>query len=267
MLTKNIKEITAPNAFGNIKEWNGASNKIKGVAIMGRRESANQRIYSDRAIDDISRLSEGAKAFIDHPSKAEIKETGGVRPVGSWLGVFSNPFRQGNSVKADLTIQKKHHDLMESIITLAPSGLGFSINARVGVLNKNGTEVVESVKRLYSADLVTEAALCKSLFESALNGGNSDVLEFVKAAKGDGAIDLQAYDEFIRKIKEGNKPEGLVHMPGYQDLKETTQCKELTRQEIKAGLKEFFDIDIDDTKKLTGKKIRTVDDFIDAIRN
>src|SRR3990167_518968 len=142
---------------------------IKKVCLFGTRESANNRVYSDKAIESISRLSDGVKCYINHPTKTELKEREGVRDLRDWIGVYRYPKKEGAKVFGDLVCRESYFDLVRDIATLQPLKIGNSINARVKVMSdQKGMESVVDVDALRSVDLVSNAATTTSLFESAI---------------------------------------------------------------------------------------------------
>lgn len=161
---------TMATSFADVNEAgiDSDNNRITGVCIFGRKESLNQRIYSDKAIESITRLAEGAKCFADHPSKTSIKENDGVRGINSWIGIFENARRVDDKVFADLHVRESYFPLLQDIALMQPKSVGMSINATVKVFtdNETGMEGVADVATLRSADLVSSAATTENLWES-----------------------------------------------------------------------------------------------------
>jgi len=145
-----------------------AENKlIKNVCIFGTRYSKNGYTYQDQAIDTLSKLAHGAKAFINHPSKSEEKDRDGVRDLRDWMGVFSNPHREGEKIFCDLMVRESCWDLVKDIAVMRPAGIGNSINSRVKVFkDDNGKEHIADIDSLRSVDLVASAATVSNLWES-----------------------------------------------------------------------------------------------------
>lgn len=158
--------------FNDVKEENIDSSNftIKNVCVFGTRFSKNNRIYQDSAIESLTKLASGARCYINHPTKAEVKERDGVRDLRDWVGVYFNPRKMEDKVYADLRVREGYFDLVKDIATLKPHGIGNSINARVKVFQdeKTGLENITDMDSLRSVDLVSSAATTSSLFESAL---------------------------------------------------------------------------------------------------
>jgi len=167
--TKDIVDSWTDNPFANVKETSldPTNRVIKGVCVFGRRESLNGYTYTDKAIDSLVNFTNGAKFFIDHPSKSSIKETDGVRPMSKWAGVFFNARKEGDEkVYADLKVRSAYWDLLEDVATMMPEGIGCSINSRVKVYTDDkGNESILDIDYLKSIDLVSQAATTVSLFE------------------------------------------------------------------------------------------------------
>lgn len=148
---------------------------VKGVCVFGRRESANKRIYQDRAIESICRLADGTKCYLNHPTKTELREREGVRDLRDWAGVYVNPRKQGDKVFADLVVREQYFPLVQDIAVMKPANVGNSINARVKTASdEKGMENVADVESLKSIDLVASAATTTSLFEAALEQNSKE---------------------------------------------------------------------------------------------
>ncbi len=157
------------NSFSDITERSIDSDNfiIKDVCLFGTPESANNRIYSDKAIGTLTSMAEGSKCFMDHPSKTSIRETDGVRSVNDFIGIFENSRREGNKVIANLQCRESYFDLLKDIALMQPHGVGMSINSRVKVFqDEKGVEHVADIDTLRSTDLVSSAATTSNLWES-----------------------------------------------------------------------------------------------------
>ncbi len=153
---------------------------VRNVALFGSKKSLNGRVYSDKAVDDLVRLAEGARSYLNHPTKEEIADSG-VRRIQDWLGTFSNARRSNDAVIANLTVREAYIPLIKDIIRQAPHQVGFSLNGMVKVFqDAEGLEQVESVEKIRSYDLVSSAATTNSLFESAREKASKDPEEAVK---------------------------------------------------------------------------------------
>lgn len=160
-----MKDIT--ESIENIFEGSKLSNNtVSGVVLFGTSKNANNRVYTDNAVDNLVTLAEGNKAFVDHPTERELKNRQGVRSVRDFMGTFKNARRDNDKIRADLTVRESYKGLISDIIKMAPKDVGFSINAQVRVKENEEQEVIEEVVRLRSCDLVSQAATVSGIFES-----------------------------------------------------------------------------------------------------
>jgi len=166
--TRDIEDKWGENPFQDITEenLNRKDHTIQNVCIIGRKESLNGYTYMDNALVKLSQLVEGARFFIDHPSKSLSKETDGVRPMSTWAGVFTQPRKEGDKIFADLKVRPAWWDLVEDVSRMRPQGVGCSINSTVRVYkDEQGKESVIDIEKLKSVDLVSQAATTMDLFQ------------------------------------------------------------------------------------------------------
>ena len=199
---KDIKEeIQSP--FDSVKEGaiDSDNHIVKGVCIFGTRESANNRVYQDKAISSLCKLANGAKMYLNHPGKSELKEHSGVRRIQDWGGVFENTRQEKDKIFADLRVREAYWDLVHDVATMSPANVGHSINARVKIFSdEQGKESVVDVDKLSSIDLVSSAATTTSLFESIQENmnecGDSEILLSM--------VEARIQDKFqLAMMKEG----------------------------------------------------------------
>lgn len=141
------------------------TNRLSNVILLGK-VSANNRTYSDRAMNDAVRLYEGAGFYIDHPTKSELRDRQGVRSVYDLAGRISNPRRVGESVRGDIELLDRHKMLIFALAEQMPSMVGCSHRAEGTLRQDNGTQVVESLDKVFGVELVTDPATVNGLFES-----------------------------------------------------------------------------------------------------
>jgi len=177
---KNLVE-RVENSFGAVENIDESTRVIKNICIMGRKESANNRVYSDKAIDSLVGFANGAKCYINHISKEEIKQRSGVRDLRDWAGVLENTYRKGDGVFADLKVRESYFDLFKDIATMKPQGIGHSIDARVKAFtdDKTGMESIVDIARLNSCDIVSSPAMTTNLFESTIEANLKSTPEII----------------------------------------------------------------------------------------
>lgn len=135
--------------------------KVWRVTIIRPGWSENGRYYSKQVLAEAVRLFEGAKAYADHPTSTEERERPerSIRDLVGWY--------EGVQQEADGRITANLHILesagwLRSLIKEAPHLVGISINAlgttRPGTAEGRTGLLVEAIRKVRSADLVTEAA-------------------------------------------------------------------------------------------------------------
>lgn len=241
-MEKDITEKTV-NPFAGISEGMIDKNNkmISGVCLFGRRESDNDRVYSDKSVDTLTRLAEGAKCFVNHIGKSDT-----IRRVQDWLGVFRHTRREGDAVKGVLEVRGTYFDLMKDVVRM-DSGIGMSLDGRVYVEKLgNGKESIVDFKRLNSVDLVSAPATVNGIFESLVDrieiSNNQDVEEFLKDMFGDKIkeiIDVTGLDAFLRDVKSSTlRQKDIIHQEVEQGS--GAQGARLSRKEVQAAVKEYF---------------------------
>lgn len=147
-------------------EADAGTHTLRKVAIMGTPISKNGYSYSTQAMDSLAAKSNGTKVFLNHPAKDEAKKRDGVRDLRDFVGVFRNARRDGTKVTGDLVVREAYWPLLRDIASMAPQGIGMSLNAQVTMTKgQDGKESVGDISLLRSIDLVASAATCDNLFE------------------------------------------------------------------------------------------------------
>jgi hypothetical protein len=141
------------------------SGILYGVKVLGE-SSRNKRRYAKDAMREAVSKYDGVKSYVDHPDRERLSED---RKFSAWSGVFKNPrYVEGKGIYADLHLRQKG-DYFEGIIEAAqkfPTAVGFSHVAE-GESHLDGeTEIVESIREVFSVDLVTDPATTKGMYES-----------------------------------------------------------------------------------------------------
>lgn len=148
---------------------------IEGVLILtGDKISRNKTLYTKKALSEAVSRYEGAKMYLDHPKNGET-----VRSVRDFGGTYKNVrLEEGNRLRADLHLIP-NEEVRSTVIPIAeskPAGAGLSIRDRGHGREENGVFLVEGFagKTPFSIDLVMEASVNETLFEST-QGGNEDM--------------------------------------------------------------------------------------------
>ena len=138
---------------------------IHDVKIIGL-SSLHNRDYPIEVLTKAKPLYEGAKVYIDHPSKEKQATS---RSYRDGFGELRNVRETADGLRGDLHYNRKHA-LAEQVAEDAerfPGQFGLSQNAD-GSARKNGKRwVVESIDEVFSVDVVGRPATNKGLFEGA----------------------------------------------------------------------------------------------------
>jgi cation transport regulator ChaB len=152
---------------------------IEGVLLLtGDKVSKNKTLYTKKVLQEALTRYEGAKMYLDHPASGVT-----VRSVRDYGGVYRNVrLEEGKRLRADLHLVP-NEDVRSTVIPIAeqmPAGVGLSIRDRGHGHEENGVFLVEGFagKGPYSIDLVMEASVNETLFES--NQGGSEDMDLSK---------------------------------------------------------------------------------------
>ena len=160
------------------------SRTIKGVAIL-RPTSSNKifreskgRRYSRAALEECVSFVNGSKAYMNHASKKQMEDSGGVRKVEDLIGYYDGGrLDESEVVRGDLHYLPARAEVVESLVEHMADKIGNSVHAfgDVGFDKSTQYEIVEHLDRLASVDLVTEPGSTVNLFETAQGEGEEDV--------------------------------------------------------------------------------------------
>jgi hypothetical protein len=153
---------------------------IKGVVLIRAGMSKNRRYYGEDVLKAAAPIFEAAKAYANHPSKAETKDRP-ERSIRDITGFYKNVIFENGAVRADryFTRNQAGQDawaLAEDIISgRAPASLaGLSINAvgtgKVDKFEDGEALRVESITGALSIDDVSQPAAAGSYVFTASNG-------------------------------------------------------------------------------------------------
>lgn len=137
---------------------------IRSVKILGR-ESRNNRVYSDAALNQAAYLYEGLAVNLDHPRPAR---GAGERSVVDGFGWLTAVGVRDAGVFGDLQFLRTHPQapMIAEAAERNPRRFGLSHNAVGRIVQRDGQNVVESIDRVHSVDLVQNPATSQGLFES-----------------------------------------------------------------------------------------------------
>ncbi|MFH0811370.1 MAG: hypothetical protein V2A69_00830 [Pseudomonadota bacterium] len=240
------------------------THTIKGTCVFGTRHSKNGYDYEDAAISRLALLTEGAKFFINHPSKSEQKDRDGVRDIRDWAGVYTSPRQEGaEKVFADLKVRPAFWELVRDVAIMKPPGIGNSINSRVKIFKDHaGKEHVVDIDVLKSIDLVASAATTSNLFEShkgeAMEINVEEIVDQILVETQEKTQEDMTY-QLVRDISEGLLAD---------KIKEQEISRKVSELQWKAG-DAIEEILKDKAKDMKGKKteITAVLDDLESMIN
>lgn len=148
---------------------------IRGAKLLGLN-SRNGRRYESKALKAALALYEGKKVYVDHPDD-NAKE----RKFEDWAGVIENVKFRKDGLYGDVVLREQC-DHFKGIIEAASNpkfskSCGFSHVAEGESHFDGETEIIESIKQVFSVDLVTDPATTAGLFESRKNNSFREVVE------------------------------------------------------------------------------------------
>jgi len=159
MLTALI-EIT----FSDTHSVDREAGVIRGVRVLGR-QSRNDRQYSDRALNEAARLYQGIGVNLNH---ADRRDSPLERSVEAGFGWLEKVEVRADGVYGDLHFFKSHPQaaMIVEAAERNPKRFGLSHHAEGRVVRASGKNVVESIERVRSVDMVQNPATNAGLFES-----------------------------------------------------------------------------------------------------
>jgi len=146
--------------------------RVEGGVIYGAKliglSSRNGRRYEGKALEDAAALYEGRKVYIDHPTPENANAD---RKFNDWAGVIENvKYRQGDGLYGDVVLRQES-SYFKGIVEAASNpkfhkNCGFSHVAEGESRLDGETEIIESIKEVFSVDLVTDPASTTGVYES-----------------------------------------------------------------------------------------------------
>ena len=192
------------------------AHTLRHVKLLGKN-SRNGRTYSEQALTDATRLYQNAQVYLDHPTKRELQERGGVRSVQDLAGRIVNPKRIGDAVYGDIEVLDREptKSLVFALAEQMPRVAGMSHRATAKIRPGTGTsgDVVESLTHVHAVELVTDPATTAGLFESITSQEDDVDLKTLtpaqlKAARPDLVEQLigeSTEDKAATKLREENE--------------------------------------------------------------
>jgi hypothetical protein len=124
-----------------------------------------KRRYSEAALKQIASMAEGLPAYANHTAPELAFKPRDVRDlIGRHQNVRYDP--NTGTVKSDLHVLEHHAGWVFGLAERLGDVVGNSLVSRGNVKMEGDTEVVDQIAQLRSADLVSDPASTKGLFES-----------------------------------------------------------------------------------------------------
>lgn len=163
----------------DFKEATFESDKpiIRNVVLLGA-ESKNKRRYTEQCMKSAVGLYENCQAFVNHPTKEEERQ--GMRDVRGLAGKFTGVRFEGGKIRAnfqglpDDPAAKKFMAIAESMPEIA----GLSQNASGKIRVEGGIQIVESIHKVHSVDLVANPATTNGLYENDNQENGESTMEY-----------------------------------------------------------------------------------------
>jgi hypothetical protein len=170
-----------PSGFINTAKLNRDANIISGTTLITRNSSNginHKRVYSEKALRQIAGMAEGLPAFLNHTTPDQAFKP---RPVQDLIGRHVNVRYDPTTGKvlSDLHLVEHHAPMVFSLAERLGDQVGNSLVSKGLIKMEGDTEVVDDIVALRSADLVSDPASTKGLFESigGDTGGDESVAQ------------------------------------------------------------------------------------------
>lgn len=226
-----------------------------------------KRYYPKDTLTKATSLFEGAKAYADHPTKQEMKDRP-ERSIADLIGDYRNVRCMEDSGKAKI---KGELHILESkswvkdVLNRAvdnPSFCGTSIHADgwVNPKAKDGSDLVESIETVASADIVTEAN-AGGRVERLIASNRKDINEEDNGKKEGGAEELKIAELSVEQLQK-ERPDLFESMKKDFEKQAGNKNKELVDKDELATLREAKA----DVEKLTISTKITESKILDVIK-
>lgn len=209
---------------------------IRGVKLLGMRAETKKRRYTDAALKQAAdrKMYDGVHVNVDHDKAGE------VRPVRDRFGKVENvKYVPGEGLRGDIRYNPDHPQA-KSVAWFAanmPDAICMS-QVAIGVTRvENGSEVVHSIQRVKSVDIVSDGGTTKSLFEDA--GG--DLGEETIASIIESDMSTAAKVQRITELRESSGNSPTTPKKGKNRMKTETNVTDITLTELKESRPDLFD--------------------------
>jgi hypothetical protein len=156
-----------PSGALKLGSLNRSLNIIEGTTLIGPLSSNGahrKRRYSETALKKIAEMAEGLPGYLNHTAPELAFKPRDVKELAvRHRNVRYDPATQ--TVKSDMHVMEHHAPLVFNLAEKFGDHIGNSLVSKGVVTMEGDTEVVQDIVALRSADLVTDPASTKGLFE------------------------------------------------------------------------------------------------------
>lgn len=156
-------------------KFNDETKVVNNVCLLSP-VSRNGYRYTDEAMAKAIALYNGVQVYISHPTIEEMKT--GRRDIMRLAGKVTTPRFESGKIRGDVvTLPDVHGQKFYDVAKTMPESVGCSHVADIDVTRDNGELLVESIKQVFSVDLVASPATNKNMFESQNVNRNQETEE------------------------------------------------------------------------------------------
>ena len=151
------------------------SKMVKNVCLLSP-VSRNGYRYRTEAMAKATMLYDGVQVYISHPTVEEMKT--GRRDVMKLAGKMTSPRFENGKIRGDVvTLPDVHGQKFYDVAKTMPESVGCSHVADLDLIREGGELLVDSIKEVFSVDLVASPATNKNMFESQNVNRNQETEE------------------------------------------------------------------------------------------
>lgn len=228
---------------------------LRGVKLLGEN-SRNNRRYGKEVREAAAPMYKGKKVYIDH------QRDQGDRSYDRWAGTVIEAYNREDGIYGDVKLRQKspYFDGILEAVKDFPTDVGFSHVADGECRMEGTTEVVESIKEVFSVDLVTDPATTGGFFESARTKTMSKtVKEILKSADK-----RNKWAKLLKEMEGEGMVPGDMAVEAPEEADPAEEVKLALEKAAMAVLKKWFSGDIEEAaaiseiKKIAGMKDEAV---------
>lgn len=241
-MKKNIN-ITEASISGQFKESviDKENRLIPGVVLL--RETSGNRYYpgskgtrfSEAFRKSVAGSIDGLKFYNNHLSDDELKRNRGVRSTNDILGFYENGRMESGIPKADIRYLAHQAPFIESLMEISDKiGLSIVANGEMSYDKNTGIAEAFALKKLFSAELVTEPGSTNNMFESDDNNSEEEG-DFMDYKDLSIQTILENRPDLVEGLEKGimDKMSTKEEVDGFKDqIKTLTESNKTLKQKV-----------------------------------